>query len=468
MSDRPAPTEAPARSHPTTGWAAPPSDALVGLEESRPGTETARFALGVRGHEVGHGRRLAWLIALRLVLLTVVLVVVTTVYLRGAGGFSGIVALGSVGASYALAAVFAGALRSGRAVPAASHAQIVADQVLWTGIVYVTGAASSPGTSLYGLTCMSGAIILGRRGALLAGASGIALLVAMQTALWTGVLPVPPDQSAALYDTTLERGAFPLFTSVTGVAVVAALAAYLAERLRKTGGALAVATERAEKAAQLAALGRLAAGLAHEIRNPLGAIQGSIELLRTGGTLREEDRILCEIIEREASRLNDLVGDMLDLARPRSPATEAVDLAQVARDVVTLANRSGRGGDVVVRYEGLEEGRVVADASMLRQVVWNLVRNGVQASSAGDPVDVRVEREADHFELVVRDDGPGIASEALPRLFDAFYTTRSHGTGVGLAVVKRIVDDHGWKLRVESAPGQGAKFSVRIPAAPAD
>lgn len=435
-----------------------------------PGPDTGgagRFSLGARGRDAGLARRLAWLTALRLVLLTIVLIVVNNVYLRGVGGFSAVVALGSVAASYALAAAFASTLRTGRGVSVAAHAQIVTDQLLWTGVVYITGAASSPGTSLYGLTCMSGAIVLGRRGAILAGVSGVFLLLAMQTALWTGILPVPPDQSPALFDTTLKRGAFPLFTSATGIAVVAALAAYLAERLTKTGGALAVATERAEKAEQLAALGRLAAGLAHEIRNPLGAIQGSIELLRTGGTLREEDRHLCEIIEREASRLNDLVGDMLDLARPRSPSAEPIDLPQIARDVVTLANRSGRGGDVTVQYEGVEVGRVLADAAMLRQVVWNLVRNGVQASSAGDRVTVRVEDGGDELVLEVRDDGPGIATEALPQLFDAFYTTRSHGTGVGLAVVKRIVDDHGWVLRVETSPGQGATFRVKIPAAPA-
>jgi two-component system sensor histidine kinase HydH len=425
----------------------------------------ARFSLGAKGEDVHLARRLAWLIGLRLVLITVVLVVLTTVYLSEAGGFSGIVALGSVGASYAMAALFAAMLRSGRALSGVAHAQIVADQIAWSAIVYVTGAASSPGTSLYGLTCMSGAIVLGRRGALLAGAIGIALLAAMQVSLWHGALPVPPDQTAAIYDVTAAGGAFPLFTSATGIAVVAALAAYLADRLRTTGGALAVATERAEQAEQLAALGRLAAGLAHEIRNPLGAIQGSIELLRSGGSLRDEDQRLCEIVERETSRLNELVGDMLDLARTRSPVLEQVDLPGVARDVVLLASRSGRGEDVAVVYSGEDRGFVSADAAMLRQLIWNLVRNGVQVSSAGDEVQVEVKRAPTPgtLSLAVVDTGPGIDPDALPRLFDAFYTTRSHGTGVGLAVVKRIIDDHGWRMAVDSAPGRGARFTVTIP-----
>ncbi len=428
-----------------------------------------RVALGVTGQDPELARRLAWLTGLRLVLLTLVLILLTTVYLRGPGGFSGILALGSVGASFALAGVFAAVLRTGRALQVVAQAQVIADQLLWSVIVFVSGAASSAATSLYGLTCLSGAIVLGRRGALLAALSGILMLVAMQAALWMGVLPVPPDQDAALYDVTPSRGAFPLFASTTGIAVVAALAGYLAERLRKTGGDLAVATERAEQAEQLAALGRLAAGLAHEIRNPLGSIQGAIELLRTGGSLGEEDRHLCTIIEREASRLNDLVGDMLELSRPKRPALEIVDLAAVARDVVILASRSGRGSDVAVVYEGAPRASIAADPAMLRQVIWNLVRNGVQASSASEEVvvDVALGASQKSYVLTIRDQGAGIEQEARDRLFDAFYTTRSHGTGVGLAVVKRIVEAHGWAVDAASELGHGAAFSVTIPAAEA-
>src|SRR5262249_19405957 len=174
-------------------------------------------------------------------------------------------------------------------------------------------------------------------------------------------------------------------------------ASYLAERLRATGGRLVQAAAqveqaeaRAEQAERLALLGRVAAALAHEIRNPLGSIAGSIELLRTGGTLTVDDRRLCEIIERETARLNDLVGDMLELARPRPPSKTRLDLAATAREVVMLAGRSGRGEDVRVRYEGPANVVVHADAAQMRQVVWNLTRNAIQASSAGDEVVVLV------------------------------------------------------------------------------
>jgi two-component system, NtrC family, sensor histidine kinase HydH len=161
--------------------------------------------------------------------------------------------------------------------------------------------------------------------------------------------------------------------------------------------------------------------------------------------------------------LNDLVGDMLLLARPRLPQKEVVDAAQLGRDVVVLAGQSGRGEDVIVRYEGVESLLVSADESQLRQVLWNLVRNAVQTSSAGDEVCVRIEKLPNGAaSIAVSDKGPGIPPEARDKIFDAFYTTRSHGTGVGLAVVKRIIDAHGWTIEVTGS--EGAKFEVIAPA----
>jgi signal transduction histidine kinase len=422
--------------------------------------------LGVRaGAESSLAVRLAWLTALRLLVLTVFLVVTGAVYLGGfvPGGFSNKVALITVATAYCAAAVYAVLLRFGRRLTPVAYAQLVTDQLTWTAIVYITGGATSGATSLYGLTCLSGAILLGLPGALTASLVGAACLGTLVVSLVVRVLPTPPDQHAGVYATQWSDAGYALFVNLLAIAVVTALASYLAERLRTTGGRLVAATARAEEAERLAALGRLAAGLAHEIRNPLGSITGSIELLRSGGTLAPEDERLCEIIARETSRLNDLVGDMLELSRRRVPAKREVDLATTARDVVELAEKSGRGADVRVRYQGPREAAVVADAAQIRQVVWNLVRNAIQASSAGDEVRVCVSKDAAGAVLEISDSGPGIPDEARDRLFDAFFTTRSHGMGIGLAVVKRIVDDHGFTIEVDSSPGAGATFRVKMP-----
>jgi signal transduction histidine kinase len=210
----------------------------------------------------------------------------------------------------------------------------------------------------------------------------------------------------------------------------------------------------------LATAGRLAAGLAHEIRNPLSSIAGAVQILSTS-PLSEEDRELCGIVSREAGRLEDLVSDMLELSRPRPPHREDTDLLRVVSDVVVLAARSGRAfGDVSVRAI-VPEGELIvsADGAQLRQLIWNLVRNAVQASAPGGEVRVRVE-EVEGLVLSVEDDGEGIEGNSFEHLFDASYTTRSRGTGIGLAVVKRIADEHGFGLLVDSRAGQGATFRV--------
>ena len=184
------------------------------------------------------------------------------------------------------------------------------------------------------------------------GGSCYGLLV---LAIGSGWLSPPPDQPASLYRLTHPEVTYYLLVNLLVLAVVTLLGGYLAERLRLTGGQLAIAQQRAQRAERMAALGRLAAGLAHEIRNPLGSIAGSIELLKHSSSLSDEDQQLCAIVEREASRLDDLVTDMMDLSRPRKLELSDVDVARVAKDVVELATRSGRAAsDVRVRYAGVD------------------------------------------------------------------------------------------------------------------
>jgi signal transduction histidine kinase len=276
------------------------------------------------------------------------------------------------------------------------------------------------------------------------------------------------------YATTWAELIYPMLVNALAIIVVALLAGYLAERLRLTGGALVVATQRAAEAERLAMLGRIAAGLAHEIRNPLGSISGSVEILRESPALSADDKRLCDIVRGEVLRLNNLVTDMLDLSKQRTPEAEAVDVAKLAREVVDLAGRSERSaaGDVRVAYEGPDEATLArCDASQMRQVLWNLVRNAVQASAAGKTVKVSVATggAAGEVTLSVDDEGPGLTEEARARIFDAFYTTRAHGVGIGLAVVKRIVDEHaamGARIDVESpldtGGGGGASFRITL------
>lgn len=412
------------------------------------------------------GKRLASLTAFRLVVLTIFLAITELYYLKqlAFGGFSSKVAISTLVVAYGLAATYALLLRRGRALKLMAYAQLVTDQLIWTSIVFVSGGVTSGATALYGLTCLSGAILLYTPGALSALAAGVVSYLALCAGFALDVVPLPLDQSAAAYVTRADDMVYPALSTVMTTAVVTVLAAYLAERLRAFGGRLEAATERAERAERLAALGQLAAALAHEIRNPLGSIRGSVELLRTGPSLTAEDRHLCEVVEREVARLNDLVSDMVHLARPREPAPTETDVAAVVRSVLQLARASGLGASVTVEYEGPEQLKVVADTSQMRQVVWNLVRNAMQNSPEGSETLVVLRREQDGGALLeVRDEGCGIPPDQQDQIFEAFFSTRSHGVGIGLAVVRQIAAQHEFEVDVESAPERGSSFLLRMP-----
>ncbi len=410
------------------------------------------------------GRRLVGLSFFRLAVLAMFLVVIELYFVGQLGSVSNIVAVATAAVAFGTTAAYAFALRRERWQRAMAHMQLVTDQITWTAIVYISGGVTSGSTSLYGLTCLSGAILVGTEGALSAAAAGTTFYLALCFGFAQGWLKPPSDQAADAYLVRAGEMVYPAFSTVLAMVVVTLLASYLAERLRFFGGRLEDANRRALEAERLAGLGKLAAGLAHEIRNPLGSIRGSIELLRTGGDLSVEDKHLCQIIEQETARLNQLVTDMIDLSRPREPTLHEIDLAQVVASVVELAKSSARGEDVTVRYHGPPSLVVVADRGQMHQVLWNLVRNAMQVSSAGSEVIVGLDQTEDgSARLSVHDSGPGVAESERERLFDAFFTTRKHGVGIGLAVVKQIVDGHGFHIAVDSDGERGTTFAVRIP-----
>jgi signal transduction histidine kinase/3D (Asp-Asp-Asp) domain-containing protein len=417
------------------------------------------------GVDTSLARRLALLTLVRLLLLGALTFLIEVYYFGelSSGGFSSVVAISTVGTAFLLSALYTLLLRRGRRIELIAYAQLLSDQLAWTVIVYLSGGVTSGSTSLYGLTCVSGAILLGTPGAVWAAVFGMLSYLATCVLFVTGALLPPADQSSSAYVLDAQQMVYPAFSTLAATALVSMLAAYLAERLRATGGRLEAATRRADEAERLAELGKLAAGLAHEIRNPLGSIRGSVELLRTGGGLGPEDQRLCEIVERETARLDDLVTDMVDLSRPRRPDKSVVDLAATAHSVVALARGSGRATDLTISYEGPAALRVRADAAQLRQVLWNLVRNAVQASGDGAEVIVTIERDGGDAILSVTDHGIGIPDSRRDHIFDAFYTTRSQGVGIGLAVVKQVVEAHGFDIEVRSAENEGTTFSVRIP-----
>ena len=235
---------------------------------------------------------------------------------------------------------------------------------------------------------------------------------------------------------------------------------------------------------RLAAVGELAASIAHEIRNPLAAISGSIQILQRGKTdasLGKESLRLMDIAIRETDRLNRLITDFLEYARPGRLASEPVDLRKLLNEVVEMLEKVV-SDDIQLAVE-VESGlQVMGDPGQLKQVVWNLALNGVQAMPEGGKLQVQarslpertpqeplqegrsvVEEKGAWAEIVVRDQGGGISPEAMDHIFDPFFTTKPEGSGLGLATVHRIVGEHGGSIGLETSKQGGTEIHVRLP-----
>lgn len=219
--------------------------------------------------------------------------------------------------------------------------------------------------------------------------------------------------------------------------------------------------EEVRRTQRLAALGEMAAGLAHELKNPLAPIAGSVEMLRD--RVDEADRPLIELILRETERLDHLVNNFLQYARPLPLATAPVDLDGLITDLLALIGREGRlSNGITISFSPGINGPVMIDQRMITQVLWNLVNNAAEAIAQPGTIAITTSVEGEGARVTVTDTGEGITPELLSKVFTPFYTTRDTGTGLGLAICERIISLHGGTVTIDSAPGRGTTVSFTI------
>ena len=244
--------------------------------------------------------------------------------------------------------------------------------------------------------------------------------------------------------------------------------ARLFEDLKHSYHELSRAQQELVRRERLAALGELSAIVAHEVRNPLGAIFNSLATLKRSAPAKEEVRQLLGIVGEEAERLNRMVGDLLDFSRPHEVRRRPTALAEVIEGALSAAGRAFSTRALELRTDIPDDlPRATIDAQLIHQALLNLVMNAIQALPNGGTVTIRARLEPrgepGFVRLEVEDDGPGIPPELADRVFQPFFTTRAAGSGLGLAVVKRIAEAHGAELTLESPPGRGASFVLTLP-----
>jgi two-component system sensor histidine kinase HydH len=235
-------------------------------------------------------------------------------------------------------------------------------------------------------------------------------------------------------------------------------------KLREQTDILFQTEEQLRRADRMSALGHLSAGMAHEIRNPLGAIQGAVEILRDDYDPHDAKYEFIQILLKETDRLNKIVQEFLGFARPKQPDLQPADVNEELESILLLtAQEARKSGITVDKQLGLSVGKQRLDAGLLKQAFLNLILNALQAMPQGGVL--TVESGLSNGMVVVRiaDTGVGISEENRKRLFSPFFTTKKNGTGLGLAITYRIIENHQGSIDVASEPGKGTTFTVKIP-----
>jgi two-component system, NtrC family, sensor histidine kinase HydH len=324
--------------------------------------------------------------------------------------------------------------------------------IIWVLIGYTHGVDSRYYLMLL-LPLLSAASYLGLAGTVATSIAGIGAYLSFLLYVDFKEYYVDPEDFHTLAIRCLTLAIAAVLVNSLGAAIRTQSAKYklIAEQLT----AAEAAVRRSER---LAALGQLSAGLAHELRNPLGSIKGSADLLARSASQKDPiAKELAEIISVEVDRTNSLVTRFLDFARPLEPRRELADVTEVIDRAVNRAKV-----DVSRNYSDSLP-RLAIDPELMEQVFLNLVTNAAQASAPGDPLTIRTREVDGQAEVSVIDRGCGIPPDKIETIFNPFVTTKQNGVGLGLAIVAKIVDGHGGKMSVESEPGKGSTFRVLLP-----
>jgi two-component system, NtrC family, sensor histidine kinase HydH len=236
-----------------------------------------------------------------------------------------------------------------------------------------------------------------------------------------------------------------------------------AEQLAAANIHIQEAEEAVRRADRLAALGQLTAGLAHELRNPLGTIKASAEMItRAVQSENEIAREMAGFISAEVDRTNSLVTRFLQFARPLELRLDKTDLTKTLDRAVEMVQREAPGISIYSNYDpGVPP--FPFDSELMERVFYNLILNAAQATAAGGAVTVKTRVAGDTADISIIDRGVGIDPKQVGSIFNPFFTTKPEGVGLGLAIVAKIVDQHGGKIAVESEPGKGSIFHVLLP-----
>lgn len=341
--------------------------------------------------------------------------------------------------------------------------QIVVDLGLITALVYVAGGLTGSFYFLYIFPIMAASFLLGARAGWLIASFSAILFGFLVDGLYFGLIPYfNPQQKVNL---SLGQVLSTIITAWAVFLIMAVLMNALGSRLRKIQEELNRTKKELEIRERLATAGKLAAQLAHEIRNPLAAIVGAIQVLRDELELKDEQKKLMGIVLKESERVSQTIEQFLDLASPGKKTFVTFNVGSVVEETLTMLQAGGElnGAIKVVGNYRDDRFRYFGNPNQFKQVLWNLIRNALKAMPEGGTLGIELAEHRRELRVAISDTGRGLSEEERKHLFEPFFSGFENGRGLGMTVVRSILNDYDGRILVRSAPRRGTTVTVVFP-----
>ncbi len=413
-------------------------------------------------------KKLKWLMFSRVLFTTVLLGSVIVLQLGESASFLAeplLMLYGLIAGIFLLSIVYSIILPYAKQEFLFAYIQIIIDTVVVALIIFVTGGFSSIFSFLYLVVIVYSSMLLYGKGSMVIAALCSIEYGIMVDLEFYGILEpfvFEESLSAVYYD--WRHVIYKIIITVVACFAVAFLSSLLSEQDRKSKKKLWAMADHVKRVDKLAAVGEMAAGLTHEIKNPLASLIGSIQILREDIAYDPDIDRLMQIVLREADRLNSLVSNFLMFAKPPSGQIEAIELNHALAETIKLFENDKSFRDrISVKKEFSERIWVEMDQTHLRQIFWNLLLNAGEAITGAGLIHIRLYPLKNQYAgIQIVDTGCGMPSDVIDSIFDPFFTTKPSGTGLGLSIIHSILESYGSQLDVESLEGKGTTFTLRL------
>jgi two-component system sensor histidine kinase PilS (NtrC family) len=409
-------------------------------------------------------RHIFWFILIRAIAVTSILVAVVIIQSSTSAFLPVVPFYYLVLGAYFLSLVYLGLYLWWKNTAAQAFVQIIIDLLLITAMVYISGGLSGSLYILYIFPVVAASIVLSNRAAFITAGLSAILFGLLVDGLYFGIIPYfSPDQYR---ERSLGLVLFTIFLAWSLIFLIAFLANHLTNGLRKAREALLLAQKELEIKERLATAGRFSGQLAHEIRNPLAAISGAVQVLRGELALDDEQRNLMDIVVKESQRVSESIEQFLDLAAPGPQVFSWINLPGILEETLALLRASGQldGQHVLAGNYAAAKVDYYGNPNQFRQVFWNLAKNAFKAMPDGGTLSVDFfQDKKKSVRIRFADTGRGLTEEEKQRIFEPFFSRFENGHGLGLTVVRSIIDDYEGRIEVQSELRKGTEITLTFP-----